>query len=273
MKIAFIVQRCGRDVFGGAEALTLQAGIALSKVIDVEVLTTRAKDAGTWKDYYPKGIEKIGNLVIRRFSVDKQRDPSFVPLSKYLENNNDDLDKGHKFIDASGPVCNKLLDFIKQHKDEYDLLIFVSYPYWQTVYGIEIAPEKSLLMSTAHKEPWIYFKIYEKVFQLPKGYLFLTNAEKEFVQKKFSLYDKPFQIVGHGVDLEIPSKNYKFSKIKLPENYLLYIGRISSGKGCQMLSDHFNKYLEIHKTNLKLILLGNLEHKINNCQAITLENL
>lgn len=273
MKIAFIVQRCGKDVFGGAEALTLQAGISLSKIFDVEILTTRARDAGTWKNYYPNGIEKIGNLIIRRFSVDKERDPSFVPLSQYLENNNDDLEKGHEFIEASGPVCNKLLDYIKKNKNEYDLFIFVSYPYWLSFYGIEIAPEKSLLMSTAHDEPWIHFKIYEKVFQLPKGYVFLSNAEKDFVLKKFGHHEKPHQIVGHGLDLEIPTKNYSFSKLQLPKNYLLYIGRISSGKGCQLLSDYFNKYVEIHKTELQLVMLGNLEHKISNCSATILENL
>ena len=59
MKIAFVVQRCGVDVFGGAEALTFQVAKNLSKIHDIEILTCRAKDAGTWKDWYPEGIEKI----------------------------------------------------------------------------------------------------------------------------------------------------------------------------------------------------------------------
>jgi len=273
MKIAFIVQRSGKEVFGGAEALTLQAGIALSKTLDVEILTTRAKDASTWKNYYPEGEEKIDNLVIRRFSVDHERDPNFVPLSQFLEKNNDDLKKGKKFIDASGPTCNKLIEYLKNNQDNYDLLIFVSYPYWQTFYGLDIAPEKSILLSTAHDEPWIHFKIYEKVFQLPRGFLFLTNAEKEFVLKKFGQKTKPFQIVGHGLDSTIVSKNYTFSKLKLPENYILYIGRISAGKGCQILSDYFNKYQQTHFTKLKLVMIGNLEQKIVNNNALVLENL
>lgn len=273
MKIAFIVQRSGKEVFGGAEALTLQAGIALSKTLDVEILTTRAKDASTWKNYYPEGEEKIDNLIIRRFSVDHERDPNFVPLSQFLEKNNDDLKKGKKFIDASGPTCNKLIEYLKNNQDNYDLLIFVSYPYWQTFYGLDIAPEKSILLSTAHDEPWIHFKIYEKVFQLPRGFLFLTNAEKEFVLKKFGQKNKPFQIVGHGLDSTIVSKNYTFSKLKLPENYILYIGRISADKGCQMLSGYFNKYQQTHFTKLKLVMIGNLEQKIVNNNALVLENL
>ena len=127
MKIAFVVQRCGQDVFGGAEALTLQIGLYLSKFFEVDILTTRARDANTWKNYYPEGDEIIENITIRRFSVDKERDPNFVPLSQYLELNNEDLVKGKKFIEDSGPVCNELLNYIRDNKDKYDLFVFVGY--------------------------------------------------------------------------------------------------------------------------------------------------
>ena len=98
MKIAFVVQRCGTDIFGGAEALVFQVAINLSEVADVEILTTRAKDATNWRNYYPEGKEKIGKLTIRRFSVDKERDPDFVPLSQYLERHKDDVVKGKEFL-------------------------------------------------------------------------------------------------------------------------------------------------------------------------------
>lgn len=273
MKIAFVVQRCGTDVFGGAEALTLQIGLELSKFLEVEILTTRAREATTWKNYYRDGVEKMDNLVIRRFSVDNERDPNFVPLSQYLEMHNDDMEKGIQFINASGPVCNRLLDFIKENSKNYDLFVFVGYLYWLTFYGMPLVSEKSLLMSTAHDEPWIYFKIYEKIFELPKGYLFLTNAEKEFVHKKFDTHEKPYQIVGHGIDTGIATRDYKTPKIKLPEKYLLYVGRISSGKGCKRLSDFFNRYIATHNTDLKLVMLGSLEQKMENHSAIILENL
>src|SRR5690242_5399820 len=138
MKIAFVVQRCGKDVFGGAEALTLQIGLQLSIFFQVEILTTRAKDATTWKNHYPEGVEKLGNLVIRRFPVDKERDPNFVPLSQYLELNNDDLEKGNDFLQASGPVCTTLLKYVQDNSDKYDLFIFVGYLYWQTYHGLPL---------------------------------------------------------------------------------------------------------------------------------------
>lgn len=273
MKVAFVVQRSGKDVFGGAEALTLQIGMILSKYLDVEILTTRARDASTWENYYPEGVEKIDNLIIRRFSVDKTRDPQFVPLSQYLEQHNDDLQKGIEFLNASGPVCNSLLKFIDDNKNNYDLFIFVGYLYWQTYFGMALVKEKSILLPTAHDEPWIHFKVFDSVFEMALGYLFLTNSEKEFVHKKYGYVDKPFKIVGHGLNLEIPSKSYKNPRINLPEEYLLYIGRISSGKGCQLLSDFYNKYIETHDVDIGLVMIGNMEQQIKNSKAIILENL
>ena len=272
MKIAFVVQRCGKDIFGGAEALILNVAQNLSEVCDVEVLTTRAKDASSWKDYYPSGIQKINKLKIHRFSVDKQRDPKFVPLSRELEKNNEDYEKGIEFLNASGPVCNKLLDFIQKNKDDYDLFIFVGYLYWQTFFGMPLVKEKSILLPTAHDEPWIHFKIFKQVFDLAVGFIFLTNSEKEFVHEKFDHSKKPFSIVGHGMDLNLASKKYK-SKIKIPTKYLLYIGRINAGKGCQFLSDYYNKYIKINDVDLKLILLGDQEQKIANSNALIFENL
>lgn len=273
MKIAFVIQRCGPDVFGGAEALTLQIGMNLSEILDIEILTTRAKDANTWRDYYPEGIQRIGKLKIRRFSVDKVRDPQFVPLSQYLEKNNNDMEKGIEFLNASGPVSNQLMNYIKKNKDEYDLFVFVGYLYWQTYFGLPLVKEKSILLPTAHDEPWIHFKIFNKVFQIPLGYIFLTNSEKKFVHKKFDHTDKPSEVVGHGMDIAMGKRTYQSGNIKLPKNFLLYVGRISTGKGCQMLSDFYNRYRETHSTDLQLIMIGDKEQDLKNTNATILQNL
>ncbi len=273
MKLALVIQRCGHNIYAGAETLVLQLGIQLSDVYDVEILTTRAKDGSSWKNEYPEGIEKIGNLKIRRFSVDKERDSSYVQLSQYLEHNNGDIDKGLQFIDANGPVSSSFVKYLNEHKDDYDVFIFFGYIYWLTFNGLPKVREKSILFPQAHDEPWIYFEIYKDVFKFPRGYLFQTNAEKEFVLNKFGNKEKPNTIVGHGIDLNLADRDYQSKKIKLPKEYVLYIGRISGGKGCQTLSDYFNRYTETHDTNLKLVFVGTLEHPIANTKAIIYQNL
>jgi len=272
MKLALVIQRCAPDIYAGAEKLVWNLGKNFSEIFDVEILTTCAKDASNWKNHYKSGTEKIGNLKITRFPVDKERDPKYVHISNYLESNPDDIDKGLEFIDAMGPISNSLLKHIKTNRDKYDLFIFFGYLYWLTFHGMPLVQDKSLFFTQAHNEPWASFKIYDKIFDVPLGYLFQTNAEKNFVHKRFGNKDKPHAIVGHGIDLNIASKKYN-SKIKIPKKYLLYIGRISAGKGCQLLSDYYNKYIALNKNDLKLIMIGDQEQKITNCNALIFENL
>ena len=73
-KIAFVVQRCGKEVNGGSELHCLQFAQVLTKSYNVEILTTCALDYLSWENHYPAGVEKIADVVVRRFPVDKLRD-------------------------------------------------------------------------------------------------------------------------------------------------------------------------------------------------------
>ena len=73
-KVAFVVQRYGTEVNGGAETLARQLAMQLSKNYDVDILTTKALDYITWEDYYEKDCEVIDGVNVKRFSVDKTRD-------------------------------------------------------------------------------------------------------------------------------------------------------------------------------------------------------
>src|SRR5205085_12413436 len=85
VKVAFVVQRCGREVNGGAESLCLQIAQRLSAQWEIEVITTCALDYVTWENWYTAGVEKVDGAVVRRFPVDYPRKPSeFDRLSTEL---------------------------------------------------------------------------------------------------------------------------------------------------------------------------------------------
>ena len=57
MKVAFVVPRYGPDIRGGAEvgARMLAERLVADRGYEVEVLTTCALDAITWRDELPEG--------------------------------------------------------------------------------------------------------------------------------------------------------------------------------------------------------------------------
>lgn len=259
-KIALINQRYGVEVNGGSEYYTQKLAEHLKNIYDVEVLTTKALDYGTWANYYTNNIEEIHGVKVRRFPVDCQRNvlamkiygkvrSMFPPLRKWAE---------ERWIDAQGPKCRALIEYIEQNKEQYDVFVFVTYLYYLTARGIEKVSDKAILIPTAHDEPYIYFGYYRRVFENAAGFIYLTHEEKEFVEKMFAVVDKPNKVCGSGVELPAAIDNTRFrKKYHITGNYCVYVGRIDQDKGCQEMFSIFEKYKEKHSEDqTKLVLMG-----------------
>lgn len=117
--------------------------------------------------------------------------------------------------------------------------------------------ENAYLMTTAHDEPPVYVKFYQKVFQNPVGMVYNTVEEKEFVEKQFHVADMKSIVTGAGVELpdmeHLPDVRRKFG---LDTDYILYIGRIDVGKNCDKLFEYFAQYKKQNVNDLKLVLAG-----------------
>ncbi len=55
MRLAFVVQRYGLDIAGGAEYHCRLVAEHMARHAEVEVLTTCATDYITWANHYPEG--------------------------------------------------------------------------------------------------------------------------------------------------------------------------------------------------------------------------
>lgn len=257
-KIAIINQRYGLEVNGGSELYSRQIAEHLCNKYDVEVLTTCALDYVTWGNYYKEGIEEINGVKVRRFPTDHERTPrTFTALDTEMHQNpNVSMEVSQRWMDEMGPYCPKLIDYVRAHQNDYDLFIVVTYLYYTAVRSLPIIGHKAIFIPTAHQEPYINFKMYKEVFAAPKAYVFLTDEEKNLVQKKFNIEEKPYDVMGVGVDVPDIIDGESFKKKYLLDDYIVYVGRIDQGKDCPRMFDYFMEYKKRNPGNLKLVLMG-----------------
>ena len=257
-KILFVVQRYGLEVNGGAELHCRQLAERLKDEYDVSVLTTCAIDYVTWKNEYKEGIEHINGVKVIRKKVDFERNQKkFNKISAKLNNEKDNINLGIEWQEAQGPHSSELIKYLENHKDDYDVIIFLTYLYYTTYFGLKVAPEKSILIPTAHDEPPIYYSIFNETFNLPKAILYSTTTERDFVNKRFKNDYIESDIVGLGVDINENAQDINLEKtFGIKDDYVVYIGRIDESKGCKEMFEYFLEYKKAYGSNLKLVLAG-----------------
>jgi len=283
VKIAFIVQRYGPEVLGGSEHLCRLVAERLAATHDVDVITTCARDYITWKNEYPEGADRVKGVTVRRFPTAATRDiGAFNTYSDWIYNNPHSRADEMNCLKQQGPWAPALIEYLKRNHQQHDVLIFFTYLYATTVLGLEVAPQRSILVSTAHDEPAIRLEIFKDVFRKPAALCYLTESERVFVQAHF--VDRPLleEVVGVGVDLpqqqpyprmpdrpaddDAPSSTAEAGGDEEPQSrefpshllargavfrrrhrlygpIVLYGGRIDPGKGCEELLQYFSEYV------------------------------
>ena len=257
-KILFVVQRYGLEVNGGAELHCRQLAERLKDEYDVSVLTTCAIDYVTWKNEYREGTECINGVKVIRKKVDFERNQKkFNKISAKLNNEKDNINLGIEWQEAQGPHSAELIKYLEDHKDDYDVIIFLTYLYYTTYFGLKVSPEKSILIPTAHDEPPIYYSIFNETFNSPKAILYTTTTERDFVNKRFKNDYIENDIVGLGVDINENTQDIDLEKtFGIKDDYVVYVGRIDESKGCKEMFEYFLEYKKTYNSNLKLVLAG-----------------
>jgi glycosyltransferase involved in cell wall biosynthesis len=295
MKLAFVIQRYGAEVLGGSEQLCRLLAERLSAQHEVEVLTTCARDYVTWTNEYPEGSDRVRGVTVRRFAAARTRDQEeFNRYSDWIYNNSHTRADELEWLKLQGPWCPALIDYLRRHHQQYDVLIFFTYLYATTVLGVDVNPGRSILVSTAHDEPAIKLEIYKDVFSKPAALCYLTESERDFVRGEFA--DRPLleEVTGVGIDIpqqqpyprmpalaaddepaatdadppaeedaaarEFPSHLLARGSVfrrrhRLHGPVALYGGRIDPGKGCEELIDYFSSYVSAGGDGT-LVLMG-----------------
>jgi glycosyltransferase involved in cell wall biosynthesis len=278
VKIAFVIQRYGTEVLGGAEHLCRLIAERLATQHDVEVLTTCARDYITWKNEYPEGSDRIRGVTVRRFANAQARDiDAFNKYSEWIYTHSHSRNDEMEWLKQQGPWSPALIEHLRRQQQQFDVLVFFTYLYAPTVLGLEIAPSRSVLVPTAHDEPAIQLGIFKEMFNRPAAMIYNTDSEQRFVKSMFPNRPLLEEVAGVGVDLpqhnpyprmpdppdedgEAAEENESAGTSVFPPHLtargavfrrrhrlhgpiLLYGGRIDPGKGCEELIEYFNTYV------------------------------
>jgi len=259
MKALFVIQRYGLDVDGGAELYCRWLAEKCSQDNDITVLTTTARDYISWQNYYEPGEDKINGIPIIRMPVDRTRDiDSFNQFTNKILSAEYPISMQNDWIRMQGPWSRSLLNYLKHNHERYDLIYFFTYLYGTSLFGTRIAPGKSILVPTAHDEPVAHLQVVKEMYSRIAGLMYLTQAEKEFVESTYDVGNKPSVLLGTGVKL--PASSLTDSDVKAKYNLegqiLLYIGRVEAGKGCRDLVSFFKEYKRESQKKVTLVLAG-----------------
>lgn len=291
-KIAFIIQRYGEGITGGAEAHCRMVAEYMTRHWQVEVLTTCAEDYITWQNTLSEGTETLNGVTVRRFVTTMPRNKRLfdacydllAPLATIDQPRRRGVNKllriargvlrrlgllgllERLWMRLQGPYAPGLWSHIRQHSADYDAVIAFSYVYATSFHGLKAARCPALLVPTAHDDPPLRFSIFAKLFQSVDGILANTREERELLLQRIPHLDATrIPIVGCGINLpeRLPTAEaiaaFK-ARHQLTEPYAIYVGRIEPFKGCQDLIGRFvdGAYSQREQT-VNLVLVGKAE--------------
>jgi glycosyltransferase involved in cell wall biosynthesis len=271
-KIAFVVQRYGTDVIGGAESYCrfLAEKIVCDLGWHVSVYTSTAKDYRSWNNYYPSSRETLNGVQVIRFHSLVRRSKLLFGLFNKLMSFLWKFPKRHAiphffllkletlWFLLQGPWTPKLVVTLAREADQYEKIFFVTYLYYPTVFGLAVTGEKAVLIPTAHDELPFFSETVKQLLRDAPQILALTEAEQDLIKRNLPEDQrKKVSFLGYGLEILPlhPTAPSQFGH----QTYLLYLGRISRGKDVDTLVQNFLSFAEKAPNNLILLLAGEVE--------------
>ena len=196
MKLAFVVQRYGAGIAGGSEMHCRQLAERLASRHDITVLTTCARDYVTWENAYPAGLSVENGIRLQRFPVTRTRDlKAFADLSdEVFDGLGSSPEREEAWFRANGPDAPALLDYLRTHGAEYDLILFWAFRYAPSFFGVPLVADRTVLVPTAEEDPAIDMDVLPDFFARPAGYLFLTPEEETLVSTRAGRSLRPSRV-------------------------------------------------------------------------------
>jgi glycosyltransferase involved in cell wall biosynthesis len=258
VRLAFVIQRYGLEVNGGAELHCRWLAERLARRHHVEVFATRALDYLEWRNHYPKGTREVNGIPVHRATVRRARDArAFASLSNLCFHETHTREEEERWVRENGPFSPDLVRAVASARGRFDRFLFYCYRYYHSYHGLPAVREKAILIPTAEEDPAIHLGIFEPFFRAPRGIVYLTPEEQALVEDVSANREVPSVVVGSGLNLPEADPALDFrSRHGLARPFVLYVGRIDRNKGAVTLFAYFRKFLEETGADVDLVLAG-----------------
>ena len=258
MKVAVVVQRYGADISGGAELHARYIAERLARHLEVEVVTTCARDYVTWRNELPPGTEVVNGVAVRRFPVRHERRPDeFGRRSTHVFERRHSLADELRWLDSEGPASPAMIDYLARASDTFEFAIFFSYRYFHAWHGARRLHRKTVLVPTAERDAAIGLGIFGPVFRGVRAIMYNSLEERAMIHAAAHNESVPGVVVGVGSDVPPRTDPPRFRrKFRINRPFAIYIGRIDENKGCRQLFEYFSRYAATFPRGLDLVLVG-----------------
>jgi glycosyltransferase involved in cell wall biosynthesis len=290
VKLAFVTPRYGADIVNGPEHACRLLAEHISRRHDVDVITTCARHAGAWRNEYAEGPDRVRGVRISRFPVSQPASgdagQTAARLTGEPHGRADELD----WVRQSGPWSAGLLEHLKQHQHAYDAVVFFSMSAATTVFGLPMAPARSVLFPYVQLSPELRLGLWVEVLTSARAIGLVSAAERPLLRRYVRAGVANEEVVGIGVERSpghayprhqqdpaddqvndddrapeadaaaespLEGRGVPFRRRhRLHDSFALYGGRIEPDNGCQEMLDYFDTYATAEPDPLSLVLMG-----------------
>lgn len=198
----------------------------------------------------PDGTGDDHGVQVRRHAVDPARPAEAAALTRRLSLDPGDADAERAWALAQGPVSPGLLADLASAASRHEVVVFWTYLYATAQMGLPLVADRSVLVPLAHDEPMLRFSLSRGLIRSAAGLAFMTPEEALLVDDLHGIGDRPWEIVGTGVEPPPPAPVRA-----APGDYVLYVGRVDPAKGVRDLVDAHARY-RATGGRLRLVLAG-----------------
>jgi glycosyltransferase involved in cell wall biosynthesis len=159
----------------------------------VDVLTTCAHDARTWKNTLTEGADRVRGVLVRRFAVGQQgggEAPDGRPVGREAE---------LAWLRRHGPWSPGLNEYLSGQSRSYDAVVYFSLLQPATAHGFSVAPDRTVVFPHLVPHRRLRFGLWREILDTVRGVGYFSEAERRLARDYISADPRMDDTVGIGV--------------------------------------------------------------------------